>query len=125
LGVLLFHAWSEGHPVFSSCFVLTAYLENIISDRSLLKHCCKRPDILCFPGYDIDEELPCPHARQHRTLAFHPFSTAFLHAPMTETAAPMTGAVAGILKVYFFQKRRIPDIGTGSASATDVGFCFL
>jgi len=96
---------------FLQALFLTAYLENIISNRSLLKHCCIRPDILYFQGYDIDEELPCPHARQHRTLVFHPFSTAFLRAPMTDAVAPMTGAlagmtraVAGILKVNFFQK---------------------
>jgi len=89
--------------VFSSCFVLTVYLENIISDRSLLKHCCKRPDIFYFPGYDIDEELPCSHARQHRTLVFHPFSTAFLHAPMTGTAAPMTDLSLNVVQAKLFR----------------------
>ncbi len=69
VGGILFHAWSEEHSVIFFSLCLKAYIENIISYSSLQKHCCMRPDIFYFPGYDIDEELPCPHNRQQRTTA--------------------------------------------------------
>jgi len=41
---------------FKLCLV--GYLENIISDRQLIKHSSMRMDILYFLDYDIDEALP-------------------------------------------------------------------
>ena len=38
--------------------LITGYLEDITSDRKLVEHCGMRMDVLCFLGYDLDEELP-------------------------------------------------------------------
>jgi transposase len=38
--------------------MLVGYLENIISDRSLIEHIGMRLDLLYFIGYDIDDSLP-------------------------------------------------------------------
>ena len=54
---------------FKLCLV--GYLENLISDRSLIDHCSMRLDILFFLGYDIDEELPW-HSTISRTRQLFP-----------------------------------------------------
>ncbi|WP_190242763.1 transposase [Hymenobacter lapidiphilus] len=51
-----------GHPsldpfVFFK-LALVGRLENLVSDRRLVEHCALRLDILCFLGYELDEELP-------------------------------------------------------------------
>jgi hypothetical protein len=38
--------------------VLVGRLENLVSDRCLVEHCTLQLDILFFPGYEVDEELP-------------------------------------------------------------------
>ena len=45
-------------PVVFYKLCLVGYLENIISDRHLMRHCSMRMDILYFLDYDIDEPLP-------------------------------------------------------------------
>ena len=45
-------------PVVFFKLCLVGYLENIISDRSLMNHCSMRMDILYFLNYDVDEPLP-------------------------------------------------------------------
>jgi len=45
-------------PVVFFKLCLVGYLENIISDRSLMNHCSMRMDILFFLNYDVDESLP-------------------------------------------------------------------
>jgi len=45
-------------PVVFFKLCLVGYLENIISDRSLMNHCSMRMDILFFLNYDVDEPLP-------------------------------------------------------------------
>jgi transposase len=45
-------------PVVFFKLCLVGYLENIVSDRDLLRRCGMRMDILYFLGYDIDEDLP-------------------------------------------------------------------
>ena len=45
-------------PVVFFKLCLVGYLENIISDRSLINHCSMRMDILFFLNYDVDEPLP-------------------------------------------------------------------
>ena len=52
---------------------LVGYLENIISDRQLIEHSSMRLDILYFPGYDIDEQLPW-HSTISRTRQLYPES---------------------------------------------------
>jgi len=53
---------SEGQksidPVVFFKLCLVGYLENLISDRSLMNHCSMRMDILYFLNYDVDEPLP-------------------------------------------------------------------
>lgn len=64
---------------FKICLV--GYLENIISDRHLIRHCSMRLDILYFIGYDIDEELPW-HSTISRTRQLLPesvFEAVFIH----------------------------------------------
>ena len=66
-------------PVVFFKLTLVGYLENIISDRALIRHCKMRLDILFFLGYDIDETLPW-HSTVSRTrdiLPDHVFIEAF------------------------------------------------
>ncbi|WP_317129366.1 transposase [Flavivirga rizhaonensis] len=56
---------------FKLCMV--GYIENIISDRHLIRHSSMRLDILYFLDYDIDEELPW-HSRISRTRQLYPES---------------------------------------------------
>ena len=53
---------SEGQqsidPVVFLKLLLVGYIENLNSDRKIIAHSKMRLDILYFPGYDIDEELP-------------------------------------------------------------------
>ncbi|MDR0412667.1 MAG: transposase, partial [Dysgonamonadaceae bacterium] len=44
--------------------MLIGYIENINSDRKIIETAQMRPDMLYFPGYDIDEPLP-----RHSTLS--------------------------------------------------------
>lgn len=60
-------------PVVFFKLCLVGYLENIISDRSLVQHSSMRLDILYFLGYDIDEELPW-HSTISRTRQLYPES---------------------------------------------------
>ena len=60
-------------PVVFFKLCLVGYLENLISDRQLIDHCCMRMDILFFIGYDIDEELPW-HSTISRTRKLYPES---------------------------------------------------
>lgn len=53
-------------PVVFFKLMLVGYLENIISDRALMRHCKMRLDILYFLDYDIDEPLPW-HSTLSRT----------------------------------------------------------
>lgn len=53
-------------PVVFFKLMLVGYLENIISDRALMRHCKMRLDILYFLDYDIDEQLPW-HSTLSRT----------------------------------------------------------
>jgi len=50
---------------------LVGYLENIISDRHLVRHSAMRLDILFFIDYDIDEQLPW-HSTISRTRELLP-----------------------------------------------------
>lgn len=50
---------------------LVGYLENIISDRHLIKHASMRLDILYFIDHDIDDELPW-HSTMSRTRDLFP-----------------------------------------------------
>jgi transposase len=45
-------------PVVFFKLILVGYLENLNSDRKIIDHSKMRLDILFFPGYDIDEDLP-------------------------------------------------------------------
>ena len=58
-------------PVVFFKLCLVGYLENIISDRDLVRHSGMRLDILYFLGYDIDEELPW-HSTISRTRQLFP-----------------------------------------------------
>ena len=58
-------------PVVFFKLCLVGYLENIISDRTLIAHCSMRMDLLYFLGYDIDEELPW-HSTISRTRQLFP-----------------------------------------------------
>jgi transposase len=60
-------------PVVFFKLCLVGYLENIISDRDLVRHSGMRLDILFFLGYDIDEELPW-HSTISRTRQLFPES---------------------------------------------------
>ena len=45
-------------PVVFFQLVLVGRLENLVRDRRLVKHGALRLDILLFPGYEVDEEMP-------------------------------------------------------------------
>lgn len=45
-------------PVVFFKILLVGYLNNINSDRSLLRYCANCLDVRLFTGYDLDEELP-------------------------------------------------------------------
>lgn len=53
-------------PVVFFRFMLIGYLENIISDRQIIRTASLRLDMLYFIGYDIDEQLPW-HSTLSRT----------------------------------------------------------
>ena len=53
-------------PVVFFRFMMIGYLENIISDRQIIKTASLRLDMLYFIGYDIDEALPW-HSTLSRT----------------------------------------------------------
>jgi transposase len=53
-------------PVVFFRFMLVGYLENIISDREIIKTAALRLDMLYYVGYDIDETLPW-HSTLSRT----------------------------------------------------------
>lgn len=53
-------------PVVFFRFMLVGYLENIISDREIIKTASLRLDMLYYIGYDIDEALPW-HSTLSRT----------------------------------------------------------
>lgn len=53
-------------PVVFFRFMLIGYLENIISDREIIKTAALRLDMLYYVGYDIDEALPW-HSTLSRT----------------------------------------------------------
>jgi transposase len=46
-------------PVVFFKILLVGYLNNINSDRALLRYCSNCLDVRLFLGYDLDEELPC------------------------------------------------------------------
>jgi len=50
---------------------LVGYLENIISDRHLIRHASMRLDIIFFMDYDVDEDLPW-HSTISRTRELFP-----------------------------------------------------
>lgn len=50
---------------------LVGYLENVISDRQLIRHASMRLDILYFLDYDVDDELPW-HSTISRTRELFP-----------------------------------------------------
>ena len=58
-------------PVVFFKRVLVGRLENLVSDRRLVKHCARRLDILWFLGYGVDEELPW-HSTVGRTRQLFP-----------------------------------------------------
>lgn len=58
-------------PVVFFKLCLVGYLENIISDRDIIKHSSMRLDIIYFLDYDIDEELPW-HSTLSRTRQLFP-----------------------------------------------------
>jgi transposase len=75
--------YEKTKPYYGSCgqksidptvffkLMLIGYLENIVSDRELIRHCSMRLDILFFLDYDIDEELPW-HSTLSRTRQLLP-----------------------------------------------------
>ena len=75
--------YKETKPYYGSCgqksidptvffrLCLVGYLENIISDRQLIRHASMRLDILYFIDYDIDDELPW-HSTISRTRDMFP-----------------------------------------------------
>lgn len=66
-------------PIVFFKLCLVGYLENIISDRKLIRHSSMRLDLLYFLDYDIDEELPW-HSTISRTRQLFPesvFETVF------------------------------------------------
>ena len=58
-------------PVVFFKLCLVGYLENIISDRQLMKHAQMRMDVIYFLGYNIDEPLPW-HSTISRTRQLLP-----------------------------------------------------
>lgn len=80
-------------PVVFFKLMLVGYLENIISDRALMRHCKMRLDILYFLDYDIDEPLPW-HSTLSRTRDLFPekiFIEAFEQVLAMCVAAGMVG----------------------------------
>lgn len=65
---------SEGQesidPVVFFKLLLVGYLNNINSDRALLRYCSNCLDVRLFLGYDLDEELPW-HSTISRTRALY------------------------------------------------------
>jgi len=57
-------------PVVFFKLSLVGYLENIVSDRHLIRHSSMRLDILYFLGYDLDEDLPW-HSTLSRTRSLY------------------------------------------------------
>ena len=57
-------------PVVFFKLSLVGYLENIVSDRDLIRRSSLRLDILYFLGYNIDEKLPC-HSTLSRTRSLY------------------------------------------------------
>ena len=57
-------------PVVFFKLSLVGYLENIVSDRDLIRRSAMRMDILYFLGYNIDDSLPC-HSTISRTRALY------------------------------------------------------
>nr|WP_228451387.1 transposase [Marnyiella aurantia] len=53
-------------PVVFFKILLVGYLNNINSDRALLRYCSNSLDVRLFLGYDLDEELPW-HSTLSRT----------------------------------------------------------
>lgn len=45
-------------PLVFFKILLVDYLNNINSDRALLRYCSNSLDVLLFLGYDLDEDLP-------------------------------------------------------------------
>ncbi|OGX82085.1 transposase [Hymenobacter coccineus] len=81
-------------PVVFFKLVLVGRLENIASDRRLVAHCALRLDILCFLGYEVDEDFPW-HSTLSRTRQLYPaavFEYLFDHIFAQCVAA---GLVAG------------------------------
>jgi len=60
-------------PVVFFKLMLVSRLENLVSDRRLVKQCALRLDILYFLGYELDEELPW-HSTVSRTRQLFPAS---------------------------------------------------
>src|ERR1017187_7689391 len=58
-------------PVVFFKLILVAYLENIVSDRKLVKMSAMRLDILFFLGYNLGESLPF-HSTISRTRQLYP-----------------------------------------------------
>ena len=68
-------------PIVFFKLCLVGYLENLTSDRHLIRHCSMRLDILYFIGYDLDEALPW-HSTISRTRELFPeqvFESVFTH----------------------------------------------
>src|SRR5690606_16676318 len=53
-------------PVVFFKLLLVGYLNNINSDRSLMRYCCNLLDVRLFMGYDLTEYLPW-HSSLSRT----------------------------------------------------------
>lgn len=64
-------------PVVFFKLLLVGRLENIVSDRRLVRQCALRLDILYFLGYEVDDELPW-HSTISRTRQRYP-DTVFEH----------------------------------------------
>ncbi|MDF7815729.1 IS1182 family transposase [Hymenobacter sp. YC55] len=66
------HTGQPSHdPVVFFKLVLVGHLENITSDRRLLKHCALRLDLHWFLGYELEEDLPW-HSTLSRTRQLYP-----------------------------------------------------
>ena len=46
-------------PVVFFKILLVGYLNNINSDRALIRYCSNCLDVRLFLGYDLNEDLPC------------------------------------------------------------------
>ena len=66
------HTWQPSlDPVVFFKLVLVGRLENLVSDRRLIKHCALRLDVLLFLGFEVDEQLPW-HSTVSRTRQLFP-----------------------------------------------------